>query len=291
MDEFKLRCFLGVALHKSFSRAAKELHVVQPTISRQIALLEEELGAQLFLRDTHSVKLTTAGKRLLEHANAYITQLHKLDENARNLMLHNECRVYAAVGSYEFPLASRAARQFQQIARELDFRPLVNPYTRNAAKTKAGTYDLFFGIRSCMLQLHGFDTASLGTYEWKLTARRDHPFWQLPREEQALLKGQTVVASSAGDIDPVQDYLKTHALAYQGLSVARGFTSVCIQVQLGNAVALLPEYLEPWLPPELRMESVLSEPLMVESVLFFNPQSYSDTYRRFFDYIRDHFRP
>ena len=64
MDEIKLRYFISVARHLNFSQAAAECHVSQSTISRQIAVLEKDLGHKLFIRDTQSVRLTDAGQRL-----------------------------------------------------------------------------------------------------------------------------------------------------------------------------------------------------------------------------------
>ena len=45
-----LKYFLAVAREENISRAAEVLHITQPTLSRQIAQLEEELGTQLFVR-------------------------------------------------------------------------------------------------------------------------------------------------------------------------------------------------------------------------------------------------
>ncbi len=66
--EFRvLQYFLTVAQEESISRAAEVLHVTQPTLSRQIAQLEEELGAELFIRGKKTV-LTEAGMMLRKKA-------------------------------------------------------------------------------------------------------------------------------------------------------------------------------------------------------------------------------
>ena len=72
MELRTLRSFIAVAKLKSFSAAARELHIVQPAISRQIASLEEELGVSLFWRNTREVKITAAGEVLLVEAHAMI---------------------------------------------------------------------------------------------------------------------------------------------------------------------------------------------------------------------------
>ena len=63
----QLEYFCAVAEEKSISAAARELHVAQPPISRQIAQLEEELGVQLFLRGSKGMSLTDAGQSLYQH--------------------------------------------------------------------------------------------------------------------------------------------------------------------------------------------------------------------------------
>lgn len=72
MDIKLLKTFLSVARLKNFSAAARELHTVQPTVSRHISDLESELDVKLFARTTHQVELTPAGEVLLTEAQAIL---------------------------------------------------------------------------------------------------------------------------------------------------------------------------------------------------------------------------
>jgi DNA-binding transcriptional LysR family regulator len=66
----QLATFVAVAEEASFTRAADRLHIVQSAVSSGIRKLEREVGAPLFARTTHSVRLTDAGRALLPEARA-----------------------------------------------------------------------------------------------------------------------------------------------------------------------------------------------------------------------------
>lgn len=68
MDVRFLRYFLAVAQQESITKAAEVLHITQPTLSRQIAQAEEELGVKLFARGTRRLSLTTDGLLLRRRA-------------------------------------------------------------------------------------------------------------------------------------------------------------------------------------------------------------------------------
>ncbi|MEU4153467.1 LysR substrate-binding domain-containing protein [Streptomyces sp. NPDC026659] len=67
-----LRYFAAVAEELSFTRAAQRLFVSQPALSKQIRMLERQLGTELFRRDRRTVRLTPAGEALLPHARAVL---------------------------------------------------------------------------------------------------------------------------------------------------------------------------------------------------------------------------
>jgi DNA-binding transcriptional LysR family regulator len=76
LDLRKLRYFAAVADTLHFGRAADELHIAQPVLSRQIRALEKELGTALLTRDSHGVALTDAGRQLLTDAGPLLASAH-----------------------------------------------------------------------------------------------------------------------------------------------------------------------------------------------------------------------
>jgi LysR family nitrogen assimilation transcriptional regulator len=79
----ELRSFVHVARVGSFSRAAAELYVAQPALSRQIAKLESELETMLFVRYGRGVRLTSAGVELLERAERILSLVTQTTDQVR----------------------------------------------------------------------------------------------------------------------------------------------------------------------------------------------------------------
>ncbi len=68
MNTTQLECFLAVANHLNFSRAAEQLRITQPAVSHQIRTLEDELGVKLFHRTSKNVRLTPEGFQFTQYA-------------------------------------------------------------------------------------------------------------------------------------------------------------------------------------------------------------------------------
>ncbi len=75
MEIKQLRTFLAVAACGSVTRAAEKLHIVQPALSRQIQMLEDDLGTPLFQRMGHGMQLTEAGHLLVVRAKKALQEL------------------------------------------------------------------------------------------------------------------------------------------------------------------------------------------------------------------------
>ncbi|MGW0686155.1 LysR family transcriptional regulator [Streptomyces sp. NPDC002754] len=75
LDLRKLRYFVAVAEHRHFGRAAQQLYIAQPVLSRQIGAFEQELECTLFDRTSRSVELTAAGQQLYEEAQGILASV------------------------------------------------------------------------------------------------------------------------------------------------------------------------------------------------------------------------
>lgn len=85
MDIRQLKYFLAIAQEKQITRAAKLLHMEQPPLSRQLMLMEEELGARLFERSRKQLTLTAAGEMLKERAEQLLLQLDETIKEVKEI--------------------------------------------------------------------------------------------------------------------------------------------------------------------------------------------------------------
>ena len=103
-DLRRLQYFVAVARERNFTRAAEQLHIAQPALSRQVRLLEQELGVELLHRTTHAFELTEAGAFLLERGPAVLAAAEELWRSARTYGSGERGSVviaYGASASYE----------------------------------------------------------------------------------------------------------------------------------------------------------------------------------------------
>ncbi|GAB7128591.1 LysR family transcriptional regulator [Silvimonas sp. JCM 19000] len=84
LETRQLQYFVALADTLHFGRAAEQLHMTQPPLSRQIAALEQQLGVRLLVRNSRSVALTTAGRRLHAEATQILAALAQAERVTRS---------------------------------------------------------------------------------------------------------------------------------------------------------------------------------------------------------------
>lgn len=116
IDLTRLKAFIYAAESLSFSEAAKQLHLTQPTVSHHIKSLEKTLGVELFIRSGHTLKLTEAGRLLLPYAHKLIHQASEVQEMMASLQekIVGHLRIACSTTAGKFILPQLAARFCQR---------------------------------------------------------------------------------------------------------------------------------------------------------------------------------
>lgn len=117
-----LRYFLAVAREQNITRAAEALHVTQPTLSKQLMDLEEELGQKLFVRGKRKVTLTEAGEFLRRRAQEIAELADKTEEAFRKTDGEISGNIWIACGETEGMRI--LVRAMKKTARAFSRRPL-----------------------------------------------------------------------------------------------------------------------------------------------------------------------
>jgi DNA-binding transcriptional LysR family regulator len=150
MDLRQLRYFVAVATTRNFTRAAEQMHIAQPPLSRQIQQLENELGVQLIQRNTRPVRLTEAGRQFYEHSLQVLQRVEQMKTTARQLGHHQRQSITVAyVASTLYGGLPMLVRAFRQRYPDTDIQLVDLNSIQQINELKAGRIDLGFGrIRS-----------------------------------------------------------------------------------------------------------------------------------------------
>lgn len=170
-----LRYFLMAAREENMTKAAELLHVTQPTLSRQIMQLEEELGCKLFRRSNHSIYLTEEGMLLRKRAQDMIALEERTAREFRNLQ--EEIAGEITIGSGETRGVSEITDVMAKFQKEYSL-VRYEIYTANADDIKErldrGLVD--FGLLMEPVDISRYNFLRLKQKErWGIVVRDDSP--------------------------------------------------------------------------------------------------------------------
>ncbi|HDR8128689.1 MULTISPECIES: LysR family transcriptional regulator [Bacillus cereus group] len=175
MDIRVLRYFIAVATQENISAAANALHLSQPTLSRQLNNLEEELGTTLFVRGNRKITLTDEGMFLLDRAKEIVDLVEKTEANFNQKSEIISGEIHIGAGETE-------AMQFiaQTIKKVVSHHPNIkfHLYSGNAddITTKLDSGLLDFGIVIEPANKQKYDYLKLpATDVWGVLMRKDSP--------------------------------------------------------------------------------------------------------------------
>ena len=122
MEIRTLRYFLAVAREENMSRAAEHLHVTQPTLSKALKALEDELGKKLFIRHSFSIALTEEGLLLRNRAEDLISMADKIEQEFLTLDDITGGDIYFGLAeSYQIRYLAREIRTFKETYPDLQY--------------------------------------------------------------------------------------------------------------------------------------------------------------------------
>jgi DNA-binding transcriptional LysR family regulator len=251
----RLRYFLAVAEERNFTRAAERLHIAQPALSRQVRQLEEELGARLLIRTSHSVEPTEAGRLLMERGAELVEQAEAVWRDVRSLAAGEQGGLSLGYGtSAGYDTAP------ELLAAMADRFPGVTVATRllSTAEIVAGVTDgtLDAGLVRCPPPTPDLVRTLIRLEPQGVILPDGHRLADRDRVDAAELDGEPVLLhpreANPGHYDAIADILAragaTPKIVLRRLSFDAGHAPVAA----GEAVAVVGESARPGLPAGLR---------------------------------------
>lgn len=212
MELRTLKYFLTVAQEGNITNAAKRLHVTQPTLSRQLADLEKELGRQLYTRGHGGVELTEHGSMLVAYANSIVELAEKAEADIKLPARTVSGSVHIAAGETKaMDLLSRAMMAVRDEYPGIDFQLYSGTTTDLMDGLVRGQYDF---LLECELQPHvNMNVLELPDPDvWGVVTLRSDPIAQLESARPRDVAGRAVITSRQGTkVGPLHDWLGEYA--------------------------------------------------------------------------------
>ena len=170
-----LRYFLAVAREETITSAANRLHVTQPTLSRQIKDLEDELGQQLLIRGCHRVELTAEGMLLRKRAEEIVAMADRTEEEFRAMKGELTGDVYIGGGETDaMSLIAAVCRELQLEHPGIRYHIHSGNAQDVTERLDKGLLD--FGLLIQPTDIARYDRLSIPAHDrWGVIMRRDCP--------------------------------------------------------------------------------------------------------------------
>jgi DNA-binding transcriptional LysR family regulator len=254
-DLRRLQYFLAVARERNFTRAAAQLHVAQPALSRQVRLLEEELGVELLHRTTHEFELTEAGAFLLDRGPAVLAAADELWRGARTYGSGERGSIVIAYGaSASYETAPKLLEALASRHPGVQITTSVKSVTEMVAGVTEGSIDL--GLIRCPPADSRLEARAIRREPQGLLVRRDHRLADGATAAVADLADEHVLLhpreANPGHYDAVVELCREHGFEPRVRLRSLSFDLAYTPVARGDAVAIIGESSRQGLPDELR---------------------------------------
>ncbi|MGY4817326.1 LysR family transcriptional regulator [Pseudomonas chlororaphis subsp. piscium] len=245
MEIKHLRSFVTLSEELHFGRAAQRLAIVQPALSMQIKLLEEELGVRLFERNRHAVALTEVGAIFLPEARATLHQAaHAMDvarASGRGEIGRVRLGFVSSVLPEFLPALIRALHErFPRI--ELELKDMPGP--DQAAALKNGQLD--FGLMRLPAIIPGIQTREVLRETFMVALPDDHPLASSATLQPAALARLPVLILARryapGFHDQLMQELNRQGAQLEVATELGEFTTMLALVSAGLGIGLLPAH-------------------------------------------------
>ena len=242
----ELECFVAIADHLSFSKAARQLHLSQPPLTRHLQSLEEKLGSKLVKRNTHVVALTDAGVIFLEDARSILAHLDRAGETIRRVGQGETLRLRLAfIGALLDEKMVRLIRKFREFYPACQVQISDLAPSAQLAAIRAGELDGgFIGARPAQ-KLKGLEFVVWAREPLLLALPDRHPLskvraltWPHLKYLHWVMVSRLAAPAFRQQFSQLE---KTHELSARIIQESERVPAILTMVAAGNGVSMVPQ--------------------------------------------------
>jgi DNA-binding transcriptional LysR family regulator len=233
-----LRYFVEAAREGSMTNAAAKLHVTQPTLSKQIKELEEELGQKLFTRGNYNIHLTTEGEILYKRALDILDMVDLTEAEFAAMNDFNGGDLYLGCAESDgISMLAKAAKQLRAENKNLHFHLYSGNAETVCERLDKGLLDFAVVVQNIDLSKYAYLDLPI-TDTWGLIMRKDDPLaskTDIPIEKLADLP---LIVSRQGATNEMPEWLQKN---YDRLNIVATYdlifnASILVREGLGYAL-------------------------------------------------------
>ena len=285
MELRHLRYFAAVAAHGSFSRAANQLHLTQPALSRQVKSLEDEIGIPLIVRGQNTISLTSAGEEFYEEAKDILA---RVDIAVRRIKTRPEGEMLRIgyVHSLTASIMPRVVKRFKSYNQHV-FLELSDLTTHAMCqKAAAGQIDMAILPKSLEPHFKGFQWVELKRLAPVLVVSKKNPLAKMNRIHPKKLRDEVLLGLGADKypeyVPRLKAILKMFGVKPQLCDqTSEDIAALFIAIEANAGMAVLTEGVLPMLPTTLtvrRFSPELAPLLIAAAIPVLRPNPHSEAF-------------
>lgn len=311
MTVIQLECFMELNKQRNFSKAAANLYLSQPTLSRHIQALEEELRATLFIRSNNTIRLTAIGEALCPTLERLYHEFQTASVEMREIV-DRQTGLFRIGVSASLQLQNTERRAIQQLKTKhpntkvrithLNFNQIYNALMN-------GSVDILFALDAFMPPSDKVYARPIYTDTMCLAVPSNHPNADLLAIEQSQIKQYfpdlELFLLDAGDFEPdVQSDLKSDMEDYDNDSIfvkvpeaTYGMEDIMLMVNGGigctcvNEHSILQNNRMVTLIPLVNSLAENSEPKTIRVTVYWIKKNYNPLLKSFLSILKEQYQP
>lgn len=289
MELKELSNFLKIAEYENITKAAQDLHVAQPHLTRQIQNLEQELGVSLFIREKKRLHITDEGLFLKQQAEQILGLAQKTKEQIAEMESGISGTLYIGsietVGTIYLP---QWISGFKNCYPKIRYNLWSGNSTDVIERLERGLIDL--ALVRAPFDNDKFDSFPVLNEKWIVLMNREHPAANNGRADvtlEELAKEELLVPTQR--ISEVSDWFKNKGLQSNIICGFSPLMNAIVMAQNNLGIAILPESCKEMLFTDQVISKDLSENMMSNVSLIWRKQyELPGTAKRFLDFVKEH---